>query len=332
MLFHKIGKAELISPEVGRQDTFQGAGQEKDHITAARSILGTSRMLLGARSGAEEDFVRLCGEGSSGQAGSGDCKQLRRSPPAVSMKWLPTATPGVVTKNISSTHGPTRCAPAGPLSLWGWCCQMAPICPKDGEWKERFLFLTGQGGRLCLCVLSMKEISAVLQMWWVFAGFCCQIPGTSELPFLMLMALGGGGGALASQGWLVWRGAGVRHRKQGQDRNGRPCWLRGAKWSAPGSQALCALNDQGSENCNSIRNWAVSWKWHFLSWPEPTPAFIQHEAGARAQCVSFRHTWCLTWCCPGLMLPLASPSPSSASHGRALPPPKCGFLKKKKKN
>lgn len=164
MLFHKIGKAELISPEVGRQDTFQGAGQEKDHITAARSILGTSRMLLGARSGAEEDFVRLCGEGSSGQAGSGDCKQLRRSPPAVSMKWLPTATPGVVTKNISSTHGPTRCAPAGPLSLWGWCCQMAPICPKDGEWKERFLFLTGQGGRLCICVSSMKEISAVLQM------------------------------------------------------------------------------------------------------------------------------------------------------------------------
>lgn len=85
MLFHKIGKAELISPEVGRQDTFQGAGQEKDHITAARSILGTSRMLLGARSGAEEDFVRLWG-GKSAQAGSGDCKQLRRSPPAVSMK------------------------------------------------------------------------------------------------------------------------------------------------------------------------------------------------------------------------------------------------------
>lgn len=164
MLFHKIGKAALISPEVGRQDTFQGAGQEKDHIIAARSSVGISHMFLGVSCGAEEDFVGLYGEGRSAQAGSGDCKQLRRSPPAVSMKRLQTATPGMVTKNISSTHGPTQYAPVGPLSLWGWCCQMAPICPKDGGWEERFLFLTGQGGELPLCVLSMKEISAGLQM------------------------------------------------------------------------------------------------------------------------------------------------------------------------
>lgn len=160
--FSKMGKAKLLSHQAGRQDTLQGASQEKDRVIGTSyqlqhllHVAGCFSALLRRTAwGEKEAPVWLRSAGGN---------RLRWSPPAMTMTQMQTTTLGKVRKGVSSRLGPTCCVCMRPFH-----CrvsiplpQTALICSQDSALKEKLLFLGGWGGGLSMGVLSMRESSAL---------------------------------------------------------------------------------------------------------------------------------------------------------------------------
>ena len=159
------------------------------------------------------------------------------------MTWMQTsaALEKVDNKDISSTCGPTHYAHVGTLSLWGQCCKVAVLYPKVSVWKERFLFPRGRdrpfcfvhGGAQCPSVMAVCKTLLPDPCYIRPVIPTCDSPREEEA-------------LLHRVGQFEERLVYSTESKNRIEMGGLADDV--AKWPAPGSQALCALNDQRSEN------------------------------------------------------------------------------------
>lgn len=81
--------------------------------------------------------------------------------------------------------------PCETLSLWGQCPPASNSSDLAmGQWTDRNVSLPlGLWWEpLSVCFAHEGSWWPGLQMWWLFAGFSCQIPATSDVPFIPAVA------------------------------------------------------------------------------------------------------------------------------------------------